>query len=429
MLVSFSVKNFRSVSEEQTISMVASVGAKRKSEVSFSTDNSFAPHLLRTACLFGPNGSGKSSLVYAFKFFRDFVVSSAKDTQEGEKINVSAFQFDSQYRDMPSEFEVIFIHQGVLYQYGIAVDQNRVWSEWLFCKPNEQDTRNRRLFQREYDSESSTYFWKISKKYVKGEKELWKNSTRDNALFLSTAVQLKSTTLKSVFDWIQGFFHIISSPARLSPGFTIQQYINKGMESKILELMHAVDIEIVSIKCHEKKLRIEDVFSSYMMTEWERIDFTKRMKGDKVVDITSFHEDTNGELVGLDFMEESEGSRMIFSLAGPWLNVLENGYTLIIDDLHSSLHPHALKFLVRLFHNSQINSNNAQLIFTSHETSVMAKGFMHQDQIWLLEKGEAENSTLIPLSDYKIRDVSTFQRPYLDGRFGGVPRIRELASG
>ena len=428
MLVSFSVKNFRSFPEEQTISMVASVGAKRKSQVSFSTDNSFAPHLLRTACLFGPNGSGKSSLVYAFRFFRDFVVSSAKDTQEGEKINVTAFQFDSQYRDIPSEFEVIFIHQGALYQYGFAVDQNRVWSEWLFCKPNEKDTKSRRLFQREFDSESSTYFWKISKKYVRGEKELWKNSTRDNALFLSTAVQLKSTTLKSVFDWIHGFFNIIPSPDRLSPGHTIKQYLNQGLESKVLELMNAVDIKIVSIKCDEQELHLGNIFSTNMIAAASQNDVTKRIQGSKLVDITCFHEDNNGELVGLDFAEESDGTKVIFSLAGPWLEALENGYTLIVDELDNSLHPHTLKFLVQLFHNSQINANNAQLIFTSHETSVMAKGFMHQDQIWMFEKERAGNFKLIPLSDYKVRDTSTFQRSYLDGRYGGVPMIREFAT-
>ena len=429
MLVSFSVKNFRSVSEEQTISMVASVGAKRKKEISFSTDNSFAPHLLRTACLFGSNGSGKSSLVYAFEFFRGFIVSSAKDTQEGEKINVTAFQFDSQYRDMPSEFEVIFVHQGALFQYGFAVDQNRVWSEWLFCKPSEQDTKMRRLFQREFDSESSTYFWKISKKYVKGEKELWKKSTRDNALFLSTAVQLKSTTLKSIFDWIHGQLRIIPSPDRLSPELTIQQYLKKGLESKILELMNAVDIKIVSIKCDEQELHLGNIFSTNMMAASSQNDVSKRFQGSKLVDMTCFHEDVNGDQVGLDFAEESDGTKVIFSLAGPWLEALENGYTLIVDELDNSLHPHTLKFLVQLFHNPQINSNNAQLIFTSHETSVMVKDFMHQDQVWMFEKEEAKNSTLIPLSDYKVRDTSTFQRSYLDGRYGGVPRIRELAIG
>ncbi len=87
------------------------------------------------------------------------------------------------------------------------------------------------------------------------------------------------------------------------------------------------------------------------------------------------------------------------------------------------------KFLVNLFHDPKINKNNAQLIFTSHDTSVMTKGFMHQDQVWFLEKGDAENSLLFPLSDYKVRDVSAFQKAYLDGRYGAVPKLREFAGG
>ncbi len=429
MLVSFSVENFRSFSERQAISMVASTGAKRKSWISFPTDNSFAPHLLRSTCLFGPNGAGKSSLVFAFEFFRDFVVSSAKDTQEGEGINVTPFKFHSQWRQKPSEFEVSFIHNGDLYQYGFAVDRSRVWGEWLFSKPSTQNTKSRRLFQREYDSENSTYYWKISKKYVKGEKELWKKSTRDNALFLSTAIQLKSTAFKNVFDWIQGSLRVIRSANRLSPSFTLRQMIDKGKESRILDLVQANDIRIKSIKCDEQDLCLSDIFSANLISESMQDDFRKQIQGKKRVNVTSVHQDADGEPVEMDFKEESDGTQVIFSLAGPWVDVLENGHTLIVDELHNSLHPHALNFLVRLFHNPQINSKNAQLIFTSHETSVMGKDFIHQDQIWFLEKGDAENSKLIPLSDYKVRDVSTFQKAYLNGRYGGVPRLRELVNG
>ena len=429
MLVSFSVKNFRSFSEQQTISMVASVGAKRKEKFSFATENSFVPFLLRSACLFGPNGAGKSSLVLAFDFFRDFVMYSAKDSQEGEEINVTPFILDSRCREMPSEFEAVFIHKGDLYQYGFAVDKNRVWSEWLFSKPNQKDTKNRRLFQREFDLETSTYYWNISKKYVKGEKELWKISTRENALFLSTAILLNSTAFKNIFDWIRSSLRIIHSASRLSPAFTVHQCLEKGRESKILDLIQAADIKIRSMNFDEQELHLRDAFPTDTTAESARDELKNRKQGKKLVKITSLHQGADGKPIGLDFNEESEGTKVIFSLAGPWFDVLENGYTLIIDELHNSLHPHALKFLIQLFHDPKINSNNAQLIFTSHETSVMTKDFMHQDQIWLLEKGEAENSMLIPLSDYKVRDVSTFQKAYLDGRYGAVPKLRAIVNG
>jgi len=428
MLVSFSVENFRSISERQTISMVPSVGAKRNKYFSFPTDNSFAPYLLRSSCLFGSNGSGKSSLVDAFDLFKHIVISSAKDTQRGELINVTPFKFDSRWKDAPTEFEIIFIHQGVVYQYGFASDKYRIWSEWLFSKPKEQDTKNRKLFEREFDEENSKYYWNVSKKYVKGEKELWKNMTRDNALFLSTAMQLNSTAFRSIFTWIQSSLCVIRSPERLSPRFTAQQCSKTERHARILNLFQAVDARVLSMKVDKQNLLQRDVFSGIWMTEPVGEELRRQVKGKKTFEIAFFHRGKDGDLVEVNFQEESTGNQVIFNLAGPWLDVLDNGHTLIVDDLHNSLHPNVLKYLIQLFHDPEVNSNNAQLIFTSHETSVMAKGFMHQDQIWILDKGEAESSMLVPLSDYKVRDISTFQRAYLDGRFGGVPKLRELAN-
>ena len=429
MLVSFSVQNYRSYSELQTISMVASVGAKRKKEFSFPSENTFAPYILRSACLLGPNGVGKSNLVSAFNFFWDFVISSAKDKQEGEKIDVASFKFDKKWRGHSSEFEAIFIHRGALYQYGFAVDADRVVSEWLFSKPNESGTKFRRLFQREYDSKTETYAWYLSRKNLKGEKELWKRSTRDNALFLSTAIQLKSKTLKNVFDWIQKHLRVIGSPDRLLPTFTIRQIVKEGWKNEVLNFMQAVDIKIKSLEIEETDISTSSTDFFENLPKKIRNELSKNLQGVQSVKIRSFHEGTDGELVGLNFREESDGIKVIFSLSAPWLDVLENGYTLVVDELHNSLHPLALKFMVGLFHDPKFNTGNAQLIFTSHETSVMAKRFMHQDQVWFLELGKAENSLLFPLSDYKVRDVSAFQKAYLDGRYGAVPNLSGIEDG
>lgn len=425
MLISFSVQNYRSFASRQTISMVASAGAKRNERFSFPSGNSLAPHVLRSACLFGPNGAGKSALVKAFHFYKDFIISSAKDRQEGEKIDVSPFKLNEKWRGQPSEFEATFIHGDAFYQYGFAVDTDRVWSEWLFSKPNASDTKTRTLFQREYDAEEGNYSWDISKRNVRGDKEIWKNSTRDNSLFLSTAIQLKAEAFKEPFDWIQNHFHIIESTERLSSDFTAHQCVEEGWKDKVLDLLRAVDIRIKDFDIDVKYFDLGD-FPNDFLSETAREKLKRNIQGKKTFQIKSYHQGADGKLVALDFDEESDGSQVVFSIAGPWLDVLSNGYTLVIDELHNSLHPHALKFLVNLFLDPEVNSNNAQLIFTSHETSVMAKGFMHQDQVWLVEKDDAESSKLIMLSDYKVRDVSAFQKAYLDGRYGAVPKLKEF---
>jgi uncharacterized protein len=423
MLVSFSVQNFRSFASKQTISMVAGVGAAREKRLSFPSGNSLAPNLLRSACLFGPNGSGKSSLVMALYFFREFIISSAKDSQDGEKINIAAFKLDEEWKGKPTEFEAIFIHGESLYQYGFSVDSERVWEEWLFCKPNKAGARMRTLFQREYSAETASYSWDISKTNVKGEKEQWKKATRANSLFLSTAIHLNATSLKEPFEWVQKFLNVIGSLNRVSHDFTAIQCLEGGQKEDIIRFMNAVDIQIKDI---EVKVGSVDDYNFGITSEEIREILRKQYEKAKILQVRLHHQGKSGQLIPFELKEESDGSQLAFNLAGPWLDVLKNGYTLIVDELHNSLHPHAIKFLVNLFHDPKINKNSAQLIFTSHETSIMANNFIHQDQIWLTEKDEDEQSILTPLSDYKVRDAAAFQKAYLDGRYGAVPRIKEF---
>ena len=426
MLVSFSVKNYRSFADGQNLSLVAGTGARRQKTFAFPTGNSMAPHVLRSACLFGPNGSGKTSLIRAVHFFSDFVVSSSKETQEGEPVDVAGFKLDKAFIEEPSEFEAIFIHDDVLYQYGFAVDTERVWGEWLFATPNTPRTRTRTLFQREYESETKGYVWTINKTHVRGERELWRNSTRDNALFLSTAVQLKSMDLRGPFEWIQHHLRVIRSPERLSPSYTARKCSEDDWKPKVLELLATADIQIKDIEVKNVDL---SEFDTLELPEAVKGVLEKGVKEKKIVRITSYHEDKHGNLVPFDFRDdESDGTQVIFSVAGPLFDILENGRTLFIDELHNSLHPHALRFLVGLFNNPRINRNRAQLIFTSHETSVLAKGLMHQDQVWLVEKDDEQKSQLIPLSDFKVRDISAFQKAYLDGRYGAVPKLKGYAT-
>ena len=428
MLVSFSVKNYRSFAKKQTLSMVAGTSAKRSERFSFPTFNAFSPDLLRAACVFGSNGAGKSSLVKAMDFFGDFITSSAKSTQEGEDIEVTPNLLVNGLKDKPSEFEIIFIYDEVLYQYGFVVDKNRVWSEWLFSKPNADKSRMRSLFHREFDPNNSSYNWDINNTFIKGEKEVWKKSTRSNALFLSQAVQLNAEALKAPFEWVQKCLRVISTD-RLSLGFTAKQCVENGWKDKVLNLLQSVDIRIHDIDIQTKEFDMSDL-PDEMSKELKEALFEnfKNQKG-KTFRVDSVHKNDSGENVSLSFDDESDGTSVLFGLAGPWFDVLENGYTLVVDELHNSLHPHALKTMVGLFQDPKINKRNAQLIFTSHETSVMTKEFMHQDQLWLAEKGDDESTQLISLSEYKVRDISNFQKSYLAGRYGGVPRLKEFING
>ena len=135
MLIEFSLSNFRSVVGRQTLSMVAGSSRSVKGAFSHESGISSIPRLLKAAAILGPNGAGKSTLVSALAFVKDFVMSSARDSQEGEEIGVEPFLFLKKTKDAPSEFEVIFIENGTRYQYGFSANKTVVLKEWLYATP------------------------------------------------------------------------------------------------------------------------------------------------------------------------------------------------------------------------------------------------------------------------------------------------------
>ena len=147
MLIEITIVNYRSISERQTLSLAAGQLSAKYNQASMLTGNSLAPSALRSCCLFGANAAGKSSFVEAIKFLSTFVEASAKDRQINSKIDTQPFVFDPTWKNAPTELEITFVYKSVLYQYGFVADQKRIYQEWLYEKPHEDDTRIRRVFR------------------------------------------------------------------------------------------------------------------------------------------------------------------------------------------------------------------------------------------------------------------------------------------
>jgi hypothetical protein len=421
VLLEFSVSNFKAIAEKQTLSMVAGTNASKSAQFSFETRNSFAPNALRVACIFGPNASGKSSFVEAINFFQIFVESSATDLRPNENIEINSFKLDQKLSDEPSEFEIKFILENALYQYGFSISSQRVVSEWLFTRSNVERSQMRMLFQRDYTPEVKSYTWDHSPTYKKRDIDFIKSKTRDNALFLSTSAQHNFVELDVPYRWLSDFLRVLTSSFYMGYGFTNKQ-IMIGKKSNIIQFIQQADLRIVDFEVTEQDFRSTKEFEELPTEIKEKIISTN--KSPKIYEAKAIHVSSNGDKIAFDFEDESDGTRKLFSYAGPILDVLEKGYTLVVDELHSSLHPYALKFIVGLFNSVESNPRNAQLIFTSHDTYVMSQGFMHKDQIWFIEKDENQAAHLYPLSDFNLRDTEAFQKAYLEGRYGAVPMIK-----
>ena len=421
MLIEFSVTNYRSFLTTQSLTLAANTATELQEENTFPSPASSLPRFLRSAVVYGPNAGGKSNFVKAIDFMKRFVLSSAKESQEGEAIDVTPFLFSGKSHGRPSEFEVLFIQAGVRYQYGFAVNSQKVMAEWLFAYP---EGRSQKWFERNYDPEIQKDIWYFGPKFT-GRRRVWQEATRGNALFLSTAIQLNNEQLKPVFNWFDNKLHVIGQGESIHPAFSISECEEEEKKERILKFMNAADLSIADISLEKEEFSTEKDLPPDM-PQHLKDEISRELEGKELTRVHFMHPSSdNGEDVPLKLTAESAGTRKLFALAGPWLDVLDNGFVLFVDELDTSLHPFLVRFLLNLFHNSETNPNNAQLIFTTHDTTILDQTLLRRDQVWFIEKDEENASRLYPLSDYRPRKGEALQKGYLYGRYGALPFLGE----
>ncbi|MBL1294600.1 MAG: ATP-binding protein [Thiotrichales bacterium] len=420
MLVEFTVKNYRSIKDEQVLSLAKAKGDELEDSNCFTPDAPSSVPLLRSAAIYGANAAGKSNIIHAMMEMESIVRNSASSNQEGDEISVTPFLFDDDSPSEPSEFEMVFISEGVRYQYGFAATKYNIVEEWLIAYPK---GRPQRWFSRSFNSKTKLSEYKFSDSLT-GQKSVWQSATRTNALFLSTAVLLNSEQLKPVFNWFKKRLRP-TDVGGWGPSFTATLCDEEVTKKRVLSFLKAADFNIHDIKVDKQKFDLEMLPDE--MPESARASIIKELKEKEFLDIKTIHKTTSNKLVLLDFEEESDGTQQFFSFIGPWLDTLKNGYILVIDELHDSLHPKMVKYLVGLFNNSKTNPKNAQLIFTTHETSILNQDVFRRDQVWFCEKDKFQATSLYPLTDFSPRkDRENIEMGYLSGRYGALPYVREF---
>lgn len=415
MLIEFSVQNYKSISERQTLSLVASKQDELQGNI-YSIEEPKSLELLKSAVIYGPNAAGKSNIIKAITSMSSFIVTSATDYKSGDKIDVAPFRLDSKKIKEPSEFEIHFISEGVRYQYGFSATEDFIHDEWLFAFPK---GRSQKWFVRLWNEEKQIHEWDLGPSLT-GEKQTWLKSTRPNALFLSTAVQLNSVQLKPVYDW---FYYKVkfTELSGWDHEFSAKQCLN-DKKDEILNFLKAADVGIDDIHVTKEKFNPNDIPEEMPAPIRELV--IKNMQGKEEYVVKTLHKNECGDSIPFDLEDESQGTRKIFSFAGPLSHSLETGNVLFIDELNDNLHPKLVEFIVRLFHNPEINQKGAQLIFTTHETTILNQDVFRRDQVWFVEKDNTKKTTLFPLADFSPRKGrENLEASYLDGRYGALPII------
>jgi AAA15 family ATPase/GTPase len=433
MLISFSVENYRSFADEQTLSLEA---VKDDAHPDHVVDcGRFA--LLKTAALYGANASGKSNLLKAFSFMERFVRSSATRMTLGDPIRgADSFRLDKTRGGMPCSFDIRVSIEDTEYQYGFSATRERVHDEWLYV--TRRGTRATNPLSRNFDSSTGRTEWTLRGE-LKGAGDVTEK-TRENGLFLSRAAEMNVESVKEVFLWFKNRVRYIDNSSL--PQMLVQRTARRmdkdaAFSARVEKLMRDADVGIdhllarkVSNLSDLKDASAEDRTFIDSLTELleSRLaedEGTVRRQYLETFAVQTLHSlPDSGETVVFSLEDdESKGTQRFFGIIGPVLHALDEGNLLVVDELDCSMHPHLTYKLVEMFQSAETNPNGAQLVFATHDTNLMTPELFRRDEIWLTEKAAGGGTQLFSLADIKSkpRKDEVFEKHYLAGRYGGVP--------
>jgi len=418
MLIEFTVENFRSIKEAQTLSMLASKHRELPENV-FESGGIKSFPLLKTAAIYGPNASGKSNIIKALNILQQFVFNST-NIKLGEKIiYYDPHRLDMDWTDRPTRFEIEFVaDDNIRYRYSVAFTAKEIEHEELVFFPKGQEAL---LFSR---GKNDVKFGNS----MKGRKQGIAAELLSNNLFLSKAANSNHPLLKNIYTYFSNKLIDYENIGRDSETLNSvsNALLNKsnkllGCSLRLENLLVSTDTGITSIRL-EKKIDLSSrVYSAKMQNQIESY-----FGYDIITQHNVFKE--NEKLKTMDFrlQDESDGTIRLYGLGGWVVFALEFGNILVVDELENSLHPLISEFLVRLFNDPEKNPKNAQLVFTTHDTTLLNPDLLRRDQIWFTEKDEYGATQLYSLAEFdtsEVRKNTPFASWYLTGRFGALPLI------
>jgi len=417
MLVEFSVGNFWSFKDIQTLQMQA---AKIKSKFpKVDEENVFAVSdklsLLKSKAIYGANASGKSNLVQAF-YTLHYIINNNHSNPNVLDQNIFPFKFDEETVKQPSFFQLIFILEGVQYRYGFEAFRNEIKSEWLFGKPlNKHGVRERYYFVREGNQVD------VNEEWFKEGMPFTKPPLFRNALFLRLVAASNGTLSLKIFEFIV-------NGTSIDPGYenTHLHDVSMNLISEddafkrfINDLLNGVDPTIHHIELVDT---IPDLHNT------EKSIHNSKQHGQVVGDIAIYRSvyDKSGKVTGQTFVmlasQEAEGTKKIFALSSIIFLTLTKGKVLFIDELDSRLHPMLIRKIIEIFNSSKTNPNNAQLIFVTHDSTLLDAHLLRRDQITFAKKDKFGATELFSLVEFKgVRNDASFEKDYLLGKYGAVP--------
>lgn len=395
MLRSFRLDNHRSFAGEQEWLLMP-------------TGRQAAGRVVPVSAVYGANASGKSNLLDGLAFMRDAVVNSYPRWEPGRGVPRHPFRLDSVVRAEPSTFVVELIIDEVSYTYGFIVNDERVLEEWLYSYP---EHRRRVLFERDQDDISFGSTLDQAKRQLEALADL----NRPDALLLSVAGQSSINFFNPVHDW---FREQLQLRGRLNLRATSQ------VERSLIRYLRANPQSTAALRA----LLVAADFGIADLELWKNDSLSTALPGaGEIEDEYRIHIRHEGSDEPFTLPDESAGTVSWLALLPVVLRSMATGSVLAVDEIDASLHPMLVAHLVEIFQDPEVNTRSAQLLFTSHDTSLLGTSLgaevLKREQIWFVAKNDGGKSELYALSDFKPRQDQNTERRYLGGSYGAVPTV------
>lgn len=400
MLCQFTVKNYKSIRDEMTFDMQAAAISEHENNIIRDKDGEL---FLPISAIYGPNGGGKSNVLEAMHTLASKVLRPLYATGDKEeriflqkRLLIEPFAFSKKTKSQPTEFEIFFRTEIAEYRYKLHIMKDVVNYESL-DRVKLDTGRRSALFER--DTEEISLKGVFSK--LKASEDL--SATLPLLSYLGITYK-KNEVVKDVLDWFEYGIDFLNYG---NPIEELRMAVSNSEDVKqlMLDMIQEMDLDIVDFRVVEDENDRIDVYTKHLVDGYE---------------------------TELNLLEESSGTRKLFSLMPFIAGCLLTGTVLVIDELDAKIHPVLLRHIIMMFNDMSINKKKAQLIFTSHDLSTMNNEVFRRDEIWFVAKGNAQNSKLYSLVEFKnekgesVRKDAKFDKQYLEGKYGADPYLKRI---
>ena len=390
MLLQFDVFNFLSIKDEVTMTAFANASKEHEESLILYGKERVLPSL----AVYGANAAGKSNLFKALKAAVSLVRRS-NDLQINMPTGFEPFLFDERTKREKTKMDFMFVHNGKKFAYGFMADNKYVYEEYLYEYKSARPTL---IFDR---TDISNY------KFTSAYKHLaeYQNKNTANKLFMCTATAWNCEETKDAYLWFAEGIDIYDPTAIKNSQYL--EYLDQNKDRP-----ETKEFMLSLLKHAEINIEDYEFESGNVAGNQYRLDTVHRIE----------QPDGNLKNYKLPSSLESDGTMLLFAYGPIIMEALEKGRTIVIDELDTSLHANLSRYLISLFNDKTVNRNGAQLIFSSHDISLLDLDLFRRDQIYFVEKDSKTGETdLYSLADFSPRKSENIQKGYLQGRYGAIP--------